>query len=200
MKLRLPFVFTFCVGVTMTSYCQNWIPVNSTIKTPYGNVSQTSYMQTGSYVAINAKVSKKYKFDIVLKNDSMFSTKVEIGLAYRRDHYIIVNNKGTDQVFFPSDTKSISRVTSSGKRITGIPVDSCWLFKTYIGEKINGYSFLSEPGSFHIIAIQEGENGPILPLTRESLLLITRTNDKRICKMIENGKLIEAIEAYNFSF
>jgi hypothetical protein len=99
----------------------------------------------------------------------------------------------------PGDTQEIYRMTASGVKISGQPADSCWLFKAVSG-KISAYSYLAEVGYSYVIAIQdtEEENQPIVPLTKKNLeaMVGTPENDN-VLKLIEKGKLVKALEAYN---
>ncbi|HEY8934854.1 MAG TPA: hypothetical protein VIM65_06515, partial [Cyclobacteriaceae bacterium] len=62
--------------------------------------------------------------------------------------------------------------------------------------KVNCYSYIPEDYLSDIIAIQSGD-GPILPLTKENLSLMMVTDDPQIIKLIDKGKLIQAIMRYN---
>lgn len=177
------------------------IPMTTTIRTPYGNVSHTYhvYSPTPHYYYNQGPISNKYEFTVVLKNDSMFDVRTRIVLPKEKEnHSISVKTKQGKQIFFPSDTKSVSRITMEGKQLLGIAADSCWLFRTATG-KINSYSFLAEPGMTYVIAIQQGDDGPILPLTKENLIPIIGTADEKLNKLIEKGKLVKAVEVYNGS-
>jgi hypothetical protein len=81
-------------------------------------------------------------------------------------------------------------MTDDGRKLVGIPTDSCWLFKASSG-KITLYSFLAEEDSYTTIAMQE-EDGPIEKLDKENLLLIMGHN-YRLRKLIENGKFTEPL-------
>lgn len=141
-------------------------------------------------------ISTVYEFRVVLWDDSTFMTDTRIDVVEKGNHSITVKSKKDQWRFFPKDTKSISRITLEGKKLVGIPADSCWLFKAESG-RINCYSFLAEPGMTHVIAIQDGEDAPIVPLTKENMLAIIGPEDARVYKLVQKGKLIKAVIEFN---
>lgn len=198
----LTMVFSLVLSVHI-SFSQGMVVVPRTIHTPYGDATLTSY-QMG--MPFNYNLSKKngksrpnsmtYEFRVVLKNDSSFLSKVKINVKDIKHHTIVIKGKKEKVAFSPSDTKSVSRVTMEGVKIPGIPADSCWLFKTYSG-KINVYSFLAELGTDYAIAIQDGADGVIRPLTKENLLEMVEYDNPKVHELIEEGNLISAIKLYN---
>jgi hypothetical protein len=191
--------FVFVVAAYSSCFSQMSIPVTSTIRTPYGNVPHTYYVPGPRMYYGEPNISAKYQFHITLNNDSTFMARTMINLPKEKEnHSITIKSKKERTTLYPADTKSISRTTSDGMRLVGIPADSCWLFKTSKG-KINSYSFVAEPGMDYVIAIQNGNDGPIVPLTKDNLLAITGTENEKVAKLIEKGKLIKAIEFYNFN-
>lgn len=191
-------VLAISVLFSFPSFAQ-MIPMTSTIRTPYGNVPYTYhvYSPTPHYYYNQGSISNKYEFTVVLKNDSMFDVRTRIDLPKDKgNHSITFKTKTGKQTLSPSDTKAITRITYEGKQLYGIAADSCWLFKTDAG-RINSYSFLAEPGMSYIIAIQDGENGPIVPLTKENLQAIVGTGNEKINKLLAKDKLIKAVEEYN---
>lgn len=198
MSFRLTIIIVALISCSVTSYGQYNIPVTTTMRTPYGNVPHTYYVPSPRmyYGNPNSNISAKYEFTIVLKNDSTFSTRTRINLEDEKNHSLVVKNKKVKQTYFPADTKTISRINFDGQLLTGIAADSCWLFKCGTG-KINSYSFLAEVGMGFVIAIQEGNDGPIVPLTKENLEFIVGPDDPKIYQLIEKKKFIKAIEMYN---
>ena len=186
------FAFMYNTGI-----CQYGapIPMTTTIKTPYGNVPVTTYIPGPRYYYGTPNVSMKYQFHIILKNDSTVVDRTRINIDKDQDNSLTVKHKGNKQVIFPKDTKFIYRMTGAGLQLAGIPADSCWLFKTIRG-KINGYSFLAEEGMTYVIAIQQGSEGPIVPLTKENLLPMVSTDPKAV-KLAEKDKLHRAITTFN---
>ena len=172
--------------------------VPTTIHTPYGNVTHTNYVPApryyyGSYG--KEKISHKYLFTVVLKkNDSTFTVKARIDHA-SNNHYIIVKAGKRNDKIVPSDTKMIYRIDFQGTRLYGLPADSCWLFKSQPG-KINSYSFLAEKGMDYVIAIQNGDEGSIVPLTKENLLEMVGDNSWTL-KLIDQGRLVKAVQTFN---
>ena len=81
-----------------------------------------------------------------------------------------------------------------GKKIQGIPADSCWLFLAEPG-RINKYGATSDLNPL-ITHIQKGGNGKILPLTQENVLALVRSNEKAV-SLAKKGKLLKAISCFN---
>lgn len=175
------------------------MPMTSTIRTPYGNVGysyQVPLPRTyGNYRSSSVEFTSKYQLTITLKNDSTFKCSSRIFFT-KEKHFIAIKNGGNEREFFPGDTKSITRVAQNvGQNFQGVSADSCWLFKTYSG-KVNCYSYIPEVHLSDIIAIQT-EDGPILSLTKENLSSMIATDDPQIIKLIDKGKLPQAIMRYN---
>ncbi len=188
------FLLVIFIAVSTSVYAQ-MIPMTTTIKTPYGNVPHTHYVGSMHNYYGQQNVSVRYDFVVVLKNDSTFKTKTRINLTEDEDNSITVKRKGIKEQIFPDDTRYISRVTSAGKVLKGIPADSCWLFKIIDGE-INGYAFLAEEMDVYIIAIQGGSEGQILPLTKENLMPLILSDQKSVV-LARKNKLRRAVIRYN---
>lgn len=196
-------IIAFLVLSVHICFAQGMIPVQSTIHTPHGNATVTSYQMSMPFNYNLSKTKGKarpnsmtYEFRVVLKNDSIFSSRAKINVKDIKHHTIVIKGKKEKIIFSPSETKSVSRVTMEGVKIPGVPTDSCWLFKTYTG-KINVYSFLAELGTQYAIAIQDGTDGMIKPLTKENLLEIIEYDNPKVHELIEKGDLIAAIKLYN---
>jgi hypothetical protein len=176
------------------------MPVTTTIKTPYGNVPHTYYVPSihHHYNYGQGDISARHEFTVVLTNDSTFKTMTKINLTEKgKDNSITVKGKVKKEKreIFPKDTKYISRVSPEGRIYTGVPADSCWLFKTVQGE-INGYSFLAEASETLVFAIQQGNDGAIVPLTKENLLPMVES-EARSSELAQKGKLHKALLRYN---
>ena len=178
--MKIQCVACFISFMMTTVLYGQFMPVTTTIKTPQGNVPITTYR----YMPMHhyhgpGNPSAKYDFRIVLRNDSTFTDRTRINISEGADHTLTIKHKGKAQEIFPNDTKNISRLSANGRYLTGIAADSCWLFKAVTG-KINGYSALAEEGIMYVIAIQEGEGGRILPMTKENLMPMVITNQKAV--------------------
>jgi hypothetical protein len=170
-----------------------------TMKTPYGNV--TTYVAGPPmyyYYGGQVQISHKYNFTIVWKDGKMTDTKSRINLTEKKeeDHSLSLKTPDGIRMVYPSDTRAITRITSEGKQLYGIAADSCWLFKTATG-KINSYSFIAELNTTYVTAIQKGEDGPILPLTKDNLVAIVGTDNPKLNKLVSKGKLLKAVHQYN---
>lgn len=181
-------------GFVHGALAQGFIPVTHQIKTPYGNVPHTYYAPTGmGYYYNRGNISYKYEFTVVFKNDEKLTFRSKINLS-DSIHSVTYKNGGQKRKILPSETREIFRYTTDGKKITGIPTDSCWLFRVVDG-KINGYSFLATEGADYLTAFQVGDR-EILPLTKENLMPVMM-DDPRRAKWIEKGKLEKALVDYN---
>ena len=194
--MKTPLILFLSLALAGAAFAQ-MVPVTTTIRTPYGNVPHTYYVGSPRMHNFSGQVnaSLKYKFTIVLKNDSTITVRTRIDHS-GATHTLSVKHKDRfEQMISPADTKEIFRYDVENRKISGIPADSCWLFKTKPG-KINCYSFLSEMGMAYVIAIQLGDDGPIVPLTKENLIPMVG-NDPKLLKYIEKGKLRKAVETFN---
>lgn len=185
------FLFSFHINCALA---QGYIPMTTQMKTPYGNVPYTHYVPSGMpYYYNRVDLSYKYEFSVVLKNGEEKKIKSKIHLA-DSVHSLTYKENGEKKKLLPTETQEIYRYTNTGKKIAGVPTDSCWLFKVLEG-KINGYSFLSEESSSYLSAFQNGD-GEILPLTKNNLLPIVGDDPKRV-KWVEKGNFAKAILDYN---
>lgn len=194
MKLRHSLPLIFFVVISISAFSQ-MMPMTTTIKTPYGNVPHTFFVSSPKYYYGQQNISGKYEFRVVLNNDSTFVTKTRINLSQKGDNSITVKQKHGKKQIFPNDTKYIMRVTLDNKILKGIAADSCWLFKIVQGE-ISSYSFLAEEIQMYVIAIQAGDDGPIIPLTKENLMPLV-VSDEKAYELAKKNKLHRALNRYN---
>jgi hypothetical protein len=140
--------------------------------------------------------SQPHVFAIVFREDSIVQVNTKIDVSYKR-HFLIAAGRKGQVAITPLDTKEIYRMLPSGVRMTGVAADSCWLFKVRSG-KINSYSFLAEPETKYVIAIQKGQDGPVIPLNSKNLLDMMGENvEADVLELIEKKKLTKAIELFN---
>ena len=172
---------------------QSFTPVTTQIRTPYGNVPHTYYVPSVYRYYNLGGISQKYEFTVVLTNEEELTFKAAIKLN-DSIHSLTYKKRGEKRVITPQETREVFRLTRDGKKITGIPTDSCWLFKVVEG-RINGYSYLASESAEYLSAFQVGD-GEILPLTKENLLPIVKDDPKRV-KWVEKGRLGKAIVHYN---
>ena len=191
------FLSVFFLFIACMAKGQFMVPQTTTMSTPYGNVTTTQYMHMPMYYGQRGAVSSKYNFTIVLKSDSSVqanNTRIDIK---EKTHQFKVKSGKKKFTLKPADTKEVFRLTSEGKKLSGIPADSCWLFKAVTGT-INGYSYLAETGYSYIIAIQDGEEAPIVPLTKKNLeAMIATSGNEKVRKHLEKKRLISALEEFN---
>lgn len=176
--------FFFIAFSSCNSSLAQYIPVPSTIKTPYGNVPYTTYVYNRmNYYHGMGNISAKYEFKAILKNGEQKVFKSRINLE-DTIHSLTYKEDGIKKKLTPKETVEIFRYSFSGKKIAGIPTDSCWLFKVLEG-KINGYSFLSEESTTYLSAFQE-EDGEILPLTKDNVMFYVGDDPRRERKLCES--------------
>lgn len=187
----LPFLF-FCATPGLAQ-------VNvSTIQTPYGNATVHTYrpQHYGNYSSgFNRNWGYKHKFFVDMKDGRQLMVYNIIDRSDSIAKLVLVNE--TDSIVIrPADTKLIvTMVYRTNERLEGIPADTTWLFQTVKG-KINGYSPLAEKNEY-VFAIQKGDDGPIVPLTKANLVDLVGTTDPKILKLIEKEKFVNAIKTYN---
>lgn len=150
---------------------------------------------------------------LVIMNDSskiVVRSKIYSDTAKHKTYLIFVDKKysrkdtaNRNKKIYVSQTQSIARYmgTRGSKEdwYKGIPVDSCWMFKTMSGS-INAYSVFSQPDSFGYIApplmaIQKGD-GPIVKLTPENLKPMVG-QDADALENIQKKDYYKAIKKYN---
>lgn len=171
----------------------------TTIQTPYGKTNVTTYTPQPYiyYGSGTVQSSSKYKFTIVLKTDTTLQAKTKIDLSGKPDKVKIKVNKKRRTVL-PADTKEIYRVMPDGRKLSGMPVDSCWLFKVIERKKINAYSDMPVRGYMYAKAIQLGDEGEIVPLTLDNLTkMIGETNDPELQRLIRKKKVLSALAHAN---
>lgn len=188
------FQLAFIFLVTNLAVAQGFY-TPQTFSTPYGNVTTYQYHHTPNYyyAGNTGPVSEKCDYKIVLKNDSIIEVFAKININ-ERVQFISFKRKKEKFIIKPSDTKEII-CSSYSQPMKGIPTDSCWLFKSFSGA-INAYSYLPEPETMFIVAVQKGKNEPIVPLTKDVLVEMVSDNPKALNKA-ENDKFVAAIKIYN---
>lgn len=191
--IRYSLVLLFCL-VSMALAQAQFVTVPNTIRTPGGNIAINQRIYMPIHYA-NSPSNPKFDFVVTLKNDSVltFSSKVN---AEDKKMYLEQRVKKQKRKIFPDETKSIIGISDNWGKIPGIPADSCWLFKIYT-RAINCYSSVPVMDAELAIAIQYGDQAPIVPLTKKNLEAITGTDDKKIVKWLAKDKLAKVIEYYN---
>jgi hypothetical protein len=171
------------------------MPMSTTFSTPRGNIQTTTWMPGPRMYYGNATVNPKFHFTIILKSDSVITFRSRLE-AEDKKMYVLQRAKKVKRKIFPSETKEVSGYSDTWGRLKGIPADSCWLFKITPGA-INCYSTLPMRDITTTIAIQKGEEGEIVALSKKNLEAITGTEDEKIKKWLEKDKLTKVIQYYN---
>lgn len=181
---------------------QAQVMVPTTIRTPYGNVESTRLSMTSGGLPFNGQQSLggpvRARMTVALVSDSIFNDIILFDYLTDSISSITVprnDKRGGDYVIYPKDTKLVSQLFN-GKNITGVPADSCWLFKMVSGP-ISSYAEFPTDNSVYFIAIQKGD-GPILEMTKENLGEMVG-DDPKLLKLIDKGKLVKAVWKYNNS-
>ncbi len=99
---------------------------------------------------------------------------------------------------YPDQTTIVSRVEpTTNQVVTGMPTDSCWLFKVVSG-KINLYSQLSQTKGLstqYIKAYQIGE-GPVMKLDSTALSQLVKS-DQKAYDLVGKNDFYKAVIKYN---
>ncbi|WP_333818736.1 hypothetical protein [Ohtaekwangia sp.] len=166
------------------------------MRTPMGNVPYTYQVYRPMvYYRNTPEANLKGNFIIVLKNDSTFHAHGRVDMS-DSVHRIEIRKKKMTSIIRPEDTKQVTQICGSGMKVIAIPADSCWLFPVHTG-KINAYSILPyynlDPV---VVAIQKGDNSPIIPLSKKSLREMVG-NDPKLDELIEKEKFDKVIRQYN---
>jgi len=183
------------ISMAAPSFTQT-MSIPATIRTPYGNVKSSMHVPAPwmNGYQYNDIESRKYLFTVVLRGGSTFVGKGRINIT-DSVHSITLKNDQESRVFYPYETTEIYRLGRDGEKITGIATDSCWLFKTDTG-RINFYSFVAEPGTPFITAIERAGTGEILPFYAYYVKEMVAENEKAL-KLAKKGKLYKALIEYN---
>lgn len=197
--MQLCYVFFFILNNLLINSLQaQWIPP-SQIKTPYGNATIPGYHISGaSYFFLNNKgpVNGKYDYTIVLLNDSTITKKTRLKIDFKKNHSSITWNQGKDKkIITPKETKEIYRMVLGQTKLTGIAIDSTWIFLIDKG-RIQTYSVTSDFREPTIAYFQYTATGDIQALTKENLLPFV-ADDNALVKLVNKNKLLEVIKKYN---
>jgi len=181
MKLNFK-ILSLCLLITV-SFISVTVAQNFNGRNTFGNNS-------------NAELSnRKYKFEITLKNDEVIKVESSIQ-SFDKKLFIGYKKNGNPQMINPSDTKKIVALGSGGNNIPGIPTDSCWLF--LLGsEKIKFYAIEPLLGKKNFVAVQKGNDGTPVPVSKKNLKALLNTKDEEILIWLEEGKFFNAIKKYN---
>ena len=161
----------------------------------------------------NGPANVKYPFLVVFKDSSkkVVLSKIFLDTSNKKTYLLLVDKSFSkkdmahrEQKIYTDQTINISRIASSGYLnnrvyITGIPTDSCWMFKALSGA-INVYSYLSENEGIGfdpetIVGIQLND-GPIVKFNEENLKQMV-SNDKDALDEVNKKKLYKAVKRYN---
>ncbi|QRY57463.1 hypothetical protein [Sphingobacterium siyangense] len=171
-----------------------------TMRTPGGNITIPGSYAPILYSFDREPISSRYKFYIVLKNDSTVVAKTKIKLrTATAPSEISWREKGKKYTVTPDQTKEIYRIDYWNKKIKGIPQDSCWLFlvDTVSYEKrIRRYSMTADINQPAISHFKMEKAKEILPLKKETLEPYVEGNEKAK-KLLSKNKLLKAIEELN---
>lgn len=152
-----------------------------------------------------------YTYDVTMTDGTMLqvTSRILSDTTLKKTYLLIVDKrfKKSDtthrfQRIYPFQTKIISRIddTPGAPAITGLPTDSCWMFKIISGA-INVYSLLSveddeqifDPSS--IVGIQLND-GPIVKYNADNLKPMVGQDTKAL-ELIGDKNLYRAIKRFN---
>jgi hypothetical protein len=182
-----------------TSYSQT-INVPRTISTPYGprtiNVPTTFRTSYGNNrVGETELTTQKHNYTIVLLNSDSLKTRNKLEIGGLTHQIIYKHSNGEISLYQPKDTRELFYIGKGGQKISGIPWNGYWLFKTISG-KINVFSSIPDAPFEYVSAIQKGDSEPILEYTLDNVLDLLEGNEKAT-KLAVDGELLKAIKLYN---
>jgi hypothetical protein len=170
--------------------------VPQTFSTPYGNITTHQAVYTPMYYGnYGGQVNLKYEFTVTLKNDSVLTFKSRME-SENKKMYIVQKNGKVKRKIFANETKELYAYNVNYGRLKGIVADSCWYFKAHKGA-INSYTVIPNNNKDMAAAIQEGEDGPIIALTKKNLEAMTGNDDPKIVKWLSKYKYSKVISYYN---
>jgi hypothetical protein len=140
--------------------------------------------------------SVKQLYTVVYHDSTTQTIRAEIG-DYKGRTFLMIDEPGVSKTIQPKDTKSLIAGTKEEQKYAAIPRDSIWLFKVVSGA-INAYSLLPKTDRRFIVGVQKGDDAPIIPLTKENVLVMIETS-RRARKLVDEGRLVDAVKAYNGS-
>jgi len=172
----------------------------SSMRTPGGNITIPGSYAPMFYSFDNEPISSRYKFYIVLKNDSTVVSKTKIKLrTATKPSEISWREKGKKYTVTPDQTKEIYRIDYWNKKIKGIPQDSCWLFLVDTAsyeKRIRRYSMTADINQPAISYFKMEKANEILPLKKETLAPYIEENEKAK-KLLSKDQLLKAIAEFN---
>jgi hypothetical protein len=172
-----------------TSYSQT-INVPTTIRTPYGNAktyNTTKLPGVNNSVGQTALTTQKHNYTIVLLNSDSLKTRNKLEIEGLTHQIIYKHSSGEISVYQPKDTRELFYIEKGGQKISGIPWNGFWLFKTIRG-KINVFSSIPDAPFEYVSAIQKADSAPILEYTLDNVLDLLEGNEKAT-KLAGDGEL-----------
>lgn len=176
------------------SYTQSFSPPPKQPVIPSTTPESKPFSPRVFYFGSNKPLNGKYTFTIVFNDGSSVEKKAAIDIK-AEVHTIKWKENSEKYVITPNETKEIFRMDEGGKKIKGIPMDSCWAFRVG-GRRIITYSVTSDVEAPTIAFIQNGREAPIVPLTKENLEPMVAGNEKAF-ELVQKGKLLKAVDEYN---
>jgi hypothetical protein len=163
-------------------------PGSFTIASPQSaNTGRSAMSQVTLY-------SRPYIFTVVFKDSTKISKLSKID-EHNGQFFLAIDQPGEMRAIQPSETLELSRYSEQDGIYKGMATDSCWLFKVEEG-KINLYSVLPENESRFVVALQRGDDGPILPLTIANVKEAIK-DDEELLEKLNEKKLVGALMKYN---
>jgi hypothetical protein len=171
------------------------------------NAQMRLAMNANNYRWGNATAENfSYTFTVIMKDG--LKKEVTSRIYHNKSlnkNYLLLGEDTSGQKIYPEQTNYIARMDSDNNVahkhfITGIPNDSCWMFKVIIGT-IAAYSYLSERDESDffdpstIIGLQYGD-GAILALNSDNLKKMV-SKDKDAMKYFDKKDYYKALTRYN---
>lgn len=143
--------------------------------------------------------TKHYKFTAILNDGSKVNFTSQINFSEDKQ-FVTTDIKSGSRKIYPTDTKFLI-AHFDDYDFTGIPNDSCWLFRTNEDDydKIYLYSFLPEDNNRFIAYIKPRKDRDFLVFTKENVAEVLKS-DNESQSYAEKGKLFAAVKLYNTKF
>lgn len=183
-----------------------FMPVPSTMSTPYGNIHTTNYVYTPMFHRYGGTARTEGSFNVTFLDSTQKIVKgiicIDSPSCYLKwtDKSVDKKDSGRIKKIYPSQTISLGIAGTYGS-IVGKNADSCWLFKSVKG-RINVYTALPwDPDVLTdamILYIQK-EDGPLLQMNETNLGELLKDNEKAY-GFFKKKKYLKAINKYNNPF
>jgi hypothetical protein len=132
-------------------------------------------------------------FNVALPNDSIITIKGRIDFQQFPNRLIELGKNG--RIFTLTNTQFISALWEGGQESIGVPGDSTWLFRVSSND-INLYASVPYYVWDCVVALQKGDDGPLMPLNEENLEYAIGDHENAL-SFFNNDRFEDSISVYN---